>query len=173
MAILKGQCHLGKILICYKAGPVIPKTIVKILKKFFFTLKMSILIKFFVLVVTKMRHLGTNIVMKTHYPEQTLLPKCITRSQTCKLLKKFYFQGIWGWSYQKGNFFSLSGTLYLRLFSTLTYSLRNTLYLHQLVAANIFTYYPHWRIVSVEPYISTDFPLWHKAPYISTHLLDT
>ena len=89
MAILKGQCHLGKILICYKAGPVIPKTIVKILKKFFFTLKMSILIKFFVLVVTKMRHLGTNIVMKTHYPEQTLLPKCITRSQTCKLLKNF------------------------------------------------------------------------------------
>ena len=51
---------------------MIPKTIVEILKNIFFTPKISILMKFLVLVVTKTRH-----------PEQTLSPKVVTWNKPC------------------------------------------------------------------------------------------
>ena len=77
---------------------------VKIPKNIFFTPKISILMKFFVLVVTKTRHPeqtsspknvtrnkprhqnsspGTNLVTKYRHQEQTLSPNFVTRNKPC------------------------------------------------------------------------------------------
>ena len=65
--------------ICLKGGPVIHETTVQNLKESFFAQKISNLIVFHVLVVTKQQHLRTNLVTKPRHMEQILSPNGVTR----------------------------------------------------------------------------------------------